>query len=199
MSSISSAIKPVPNGPISPQPAEVIAFWQEAGPGRWFNPDATFDAVVHERFSALHREAAAGHLSSWEEDAPGALARILVTDQFSRNLYRDSALAFATDEMARNVADRALARGFDRTTEPVLRGFFYLPFEHHEDEVSQVRAVTLFEKLAEETGETEELKWARLHWGLIARFGRFPHRNVVLGRLSTPEEIAYLAEGGFAG
>ena len=198
-SNISSAIKLVPNGPISPQPAQVIAFWQEAGPGRWFNPDATFDAVIHERFSALHREAAAGHLSSWEEDAPGALALILVTDQFPRNLYRHSALAFATDEMARHVADRALAHRFDQQTQPQLRGFFYLPFEHHEDEASQVRAVTLFEKLAEETGEADGLNWARLHWGLIAQFGRFPHRNTVLGRLSTPQEIAYLAQGGFAG
>ena len=113
--------------------------------------------------------------------------------------YAFSALAFATDEMARHVADRALARGFDQKTEPVLRGFFYLPFEHHEDEASQARAVTLFEKLAEETGEADGLNWARLHWGLIAQFGRFPHRNAVLGRLSTPQEIAYLAQGGFAG
>jgi uncharacterized protein (DUF924 family) len=191
---ISSATRPAPG-----EPANVIAFWREAGPARWFNADSAFDAAIHKRFAILHDRAAAGHLSSWEEDAQGALALILVTDQFSRNLYRDSALAFATDEMARHVADRALARGFDQATEPLLRGFFYLPFEHHEDEVSQVRAVTLFEKLAEETGETEGLKWARLHWGLIARFGRFPHRNAILGRLPTPDETSYLAEGGFAG
>ena len=181
------------------KPAQVIAFWRDAGPERWFKADAAFDAALRHRFADLHGEAAAGRLSAWEENALGALALVLVTDQFSRNLYRDSALAFATDEMARNVAGRALARGFDQVTEPLLRGFFYLPFEHHEDEVSQVRAVTLFERLAEETGETSGLTWARLHWGLIARFGRFPHRNAVLGRLSTPEESAYLAEGGFAG
>jgi uncharacterized protein (DUF924 family) len=191
---ISSATRPASN-----EPAKVIAFWREAGPTRWFNADPAFDAAIHNRFAILHDRAAAGRLSSWEADAQGALALILVTDQFSRNLYRDSAFAVATDEMARHVADRALARGFDQATEPLLRGFFYLPFEHHEDEVSQVRAVTLFEKLAEETGETEGLQWARLHWGLIARFGRFPHRNAVLGRLSTPDEVAYLAEGGFAG
>ena len=185
--------------PRQPDPAEVVAFWREAGPQRWFNADAAFDTVLHDRFAQLHEQAAAGGLFSWEEDALGALALILLTDQFPRNLYRHSAHAFATDERARHVADRALARGFDRVTDPLLRRFFYLPFEHHEDEVSQVRAVTLFEKLTEETGETDGLKWARLHWGLIARFGRFPHRNAVLGRLSTPEEAAYLAEGGFAG
>jgi len=177
----------------------VVAFWRDAGPKRWFNADAAFDTALRRRFAALHDQAAAGRLFSWEEDALGALALVLVTDQFSRNLYRDSALAFATDEMARNVAGRALARGFDQVTEPLLRSFFYLPFEHHEDEVSQVRAVALFEKLAAETGEMDGLNWAKLHWGLIARFGRFPHRNAVLGRLSTPEEIAYLAEGGFVG
>lgn len=193
-SSISNAIEPAIH-----LPPQVIAFWREAGPKRWYKANAAFDAVLRHRFAGLHGQAAAGQLSFWEEDALGALALILVTDQFSRNLYRGSALAFATDEMARNVADRALARGFDQVTDPLLRCFFYLPFEHHEDEVSQVRAVTLFEKLAAETGETEGLNWARLHWDLIARFGRFPHRNALLGRLSTPEEAAYLAEGGFAG
>ena len=181
------------------QPGQVIAFWREAGPKRWFNADAAFDAAIHHRFAALHGQAAAGHLSSWEMDAAGALALILVTDQFSRNLYRGSALAFATDEMARNVADRALAREFDQVTEHALRSFFYLPFEHHEDEASQARAMTLFEALAAETGDRDGLNWARLHRDLIARFGRFPHRNAVLGRLPTAEETAYLAEGGFAG
>jgi uncharacterized protein (DUF924 family) len=176
----------------------VIAFWRDAGAKRWFAADAAFDAVIRDRFGALHGEAAAGQLSGWEENAPGALALILVTDQFSRNLYRHSALAFATDEMARNVAGRALARGFDQATEPALRSFFYMPFEHHEDAASQARAMALFEKLAAETGFPDGLKWTRLHRDLILRFGRFPHRNKVLGRLNTPEEIAYLAQGGFA-
>jgi uncharacterized protein (DUF924 family) len=188
-SSISSAIEPV----------EVIAFWRDAGPKRWFAPDAAFDTVIRDRFAPLHGQAAAGHLSSWEADAPGALALILVTDQFTRNLYRHSALAFATDELARNVAERALARGFDQATEPLLRSFFYLPFEHHEDAASQARAVALFEKLAAETGKTDGLDWCKLHRDLIARFGRFPHRNAVLGRLPTAEETAYLAQGGFTG
>jgi uncharacterized protein (DUF924 family) len=114
-------------------------------------------------------------------------------------MYRHSAHAFATDELARNVADRAIARGFDQATAPELRSFFYLPFEHHEDPASQVRAIALFEALAAETGKTDGLDWARLHRDLIARFGRFPHRNAVMGRISTPEETAYLAQGGFAG
>ena len=101
--------------------------------------------------------------------------------------------------MARNVADRALARGFDQMTKPSLRSFFYLPFEHHEDEASQARAVALFEKLAAETGESDGLDWCKLHQGLIVRFGRFPHRNAVLGRLPTQGETLYLAQGGFAG
>jgi uncharacterized protein (DUF924 family) len=177
----------------------VIAFWREAGPKRWFAADAAFDAVIRERFADLHNQAAAGRLSAWEADPRGALALILVTDQFPRNLYRHSALAFATDELARHVAERALARGFDLASEPSLRSFFYLPFEHHEDAASQARAVALFEKLAAETGQSDGLDWCKLHQNLIARFGRFPHRNAVLGRLSTPEETTYLAEGGFAG
>jgi len=193
-SSISSVTEPVPT-----DPAQVLAFWRQAGPKRWFAADAAFDVAVRDRFADLHNQAAAGRLSSWEADAPGALALILVTDQFSRNLYRHSAHAFATDELARNVAGRALARGFDQATEPALRGFFYLPFEHHEDTGSQARAVALFERLAQETGEAEGLSWARLHQDLITRFGRFPHRNAMLGRLATAEETAYLAQGGFAG
>ena len=176
-----------------------MAFWRQAGPKRWFAANPDFDSALQESFGALHGEAARGKLSSWEQDASGALALILLTDQIPRNIFRQSAHAFATDEMARNIADRAIARGFDQATEPGLRLFFYLPFEHHEDGASQARAVALCEKLTAETGAKDWLDYSRLHQGLIARFGRFPHRNMVLGRVSTPEEIVYLAEGGFAG
>lgn len=178
---------------------DVIAFWREAGPARWFRGGADFDRIVADRFGALYRSAACAQLRDWEEDAQGALALLLVTDQFPRNIHRGSALAFATDAMAREVAGRALARGFDKMVEPLLRAFFYLPFEHHEDAAAQARAVALFEELAADGGGQEGLDYARLHADIIARFGRFPHRNAVMGRISTPEEIAYLAGGGFAG
>jgi uncharacterized protein (DUF924 family) len=177
----------------------VIAFWRQAGPKRWFGADPHFDTAIRDGFAALHGMAATGQLTSWEADAVGALALLLLTDQFPRNIYRHSAHAFATDEMARNVADRAIGRGLDQATEPQLRVFFYLPFEHHEDAASQARAVALCERLTTETGVKEWLDYAHLHQQLITRFGRFPHRNAVLGRISTQEEITYLAEGGFAG
>ncbi len=177
----------------------MLAFWRQAGPKRWFAADPDFDSALHESFAALHDMAARGKLLSWEQDAPGALALILLTDQIPRNIFRHSAHAFATDEMARNIADRAIGRGFDQASEPGLRLFFYLPFEHHEDAVSQARAVALCERLTAKTGAQDWLDYARLHQELITRFGRFPHRNAVLGRISTPEEAAYLSEGGFAG
>ena len=181
-------------------PAAVVEFWRGAGPKCWFARDPVFDRAIAERFEAAHRAAARGELAGWEESPEGALALVLLTDQFSRNLYRGSAHAFATDEMARNVAQRAIARGFDQAFDPALRQFFYLPFEHHEDSASQARAVALYEALAAAgDAPAQALEYARLHAGLIARFGRFAHRNPVLGRLSTPEEEAYLAEGGFAG
>lgn len=178
-----------------PSPSDVIAFWRAAGPAKWFGGGPDFDALIRERFGQSHLAAARGDLADWEKTAEGALALLLLVDQFPRNLYRHSAHAFATDEMARSIADRALAHGFDAKTDASLRAFFYLPFEHHEDAASQARAVALFEKLGDKMG----LEYAQLHADLIARFGRFPHRNAVMGRISSAEEIAYLAQGGFAG
>lgn len=178
----------------------VLDFWRDAGPRRWFARDPAFDSAIAARFEAAHRAAAQGALAAWEETPEGALALVLLTDQFSRNLYRGSAHAFATDEMARNIARRAIARGFDQALEPAMRQFFYLPFEHHEDSASQARAVALYEALAAaDDAPPQGLEYARLHAELIARFGRFPHRNAVMGRTPTPEETAYLAQGGFAG
>lgn len=183
----------------TPDPGMIVDFWRQAGPARWFARDVALDRAITEQHEDAHKAAARGALAAWEQDAMGALALLLLTDQFPRNLYRGSAHAFATDAMARQVADRALARGFDRITELPLRQFFYLPFQHHEDDASQHRSVTLYEALAAAGGGQQGLDYARLHADLIARFGRFPHRNVVMGRLSTPEEQAYLAQGGFAG
>lgn len=176
-------------------PADVISFWLQAGPRRWFARDAAFDEDIRERFEACHHAAAHSELDYWQESADGALALVLLLDQFPRNMYRGSGHAFATDGLARQIADRAIARGFDRTVDDALRVFFYLPFEHSENADDQARAI----ELCEGTGDNEHVKWALLHADIIARFGRFPHRNACLGRRTTPAEAAFLESGGFAG
>jgi uncharacterized protein (DUF924 family) len=180
-----------------PSPSDVVAFWREAGPQKWYAKDDAFDAAIHARFHAAHEAAASGRLWSWEETADGALALLILLDQFPRNLFRGSAHAFATDAAALNVAERAIARGFDAATEGPLRQFFYLPHMHAEDVAAQRTCVDAFERLGE--GFEENLKFARAHLDAIERFGRFPHRNPLLGRLTTPEEQAFLDGGGYAG
>ena len=180
-------------------PDDIIAFWRDAGPERWFAHDPAFDGAIAENFGAAHMLASEGKLSGWEDSPPGALALLILIDQFPRNIYRGSAHAFATDALARGVADRAITRGFDKTIESVLRQFFYLPYQHHEDMNSQNRAVAIYETYVAEGGDPETLRFAKLHADLIARFGRFPHRNAMMGRVSTEEETAYIANGGFAG
>jgi len=175
--------------------ADVLAFWRAAGPAKWFKKDAALDAEIASRFSALWRDAAAGRLADWEAAPDSALALIIVLDQFPRNMFRDQADAFATDALARGAAERAIARGFDQTIPTSERLFFYLPFEHSETLADQERAVALIGTL----GNAELARWAELHADIIRRFGRFPHRNSVLGRVSTPEEQAFLDAGGFAG
>lgn len=181
------------------EPQAIIAFWRQAGPQRWFAADPEFDRAIRERFEKLHMLASQGLLAEWEADAKGTLALLLLTDQFPRNLYRGSAHAFATDKLARAIAQRGIEKGFDRAFDVSLRTFFYLPFMHHEDMASQLRCVVLYQRLVAEGGAVEGLDYAKLHADLIDRFGRFPHRNKVMGRVSTPEETAYLASGGFAG
>jgi uncharacterized protein (DUF924 family) len=176
-------------------PEEVLTFWREAGPDRWYKADSEFDALVRARFLATHEVAAGGELAGWEETPESALALLIVLDQFPRNIFRGTARAFATDPRARAVAGRAIARGFDRAFAMPERNFFYLPFEHSEDLTDQERSVAL----CQATGDAEAIKWARLHRDLIRRFGRFPHRNEMLGRASTHEEIAFLEGGGFRG
>jgi uncharacterized protein (DUF924 family) len=176
-------------------PADVLDFWRGAGPQKWFTKDAAFDAEITARFLATYEAAAAGRLRTWEETADGALALVIVLDQFPRNMFRNSARAFAADPTARAVADRAIARGFDQNTRASLRGFFYLPFEHSEILADQERSIAL----ARTTGNADTLKWAELHADIIRRFGRFPHRNAVLGRATTEAEQAFLDAGGFAG
>ena len=168
---------------------------------RWFVADPAFDEEIRARFGALIDEASGEGLRAWEESARGALALVLLLDQFTRNVHRESARAFVADPVARGVAERAIARGFDRAVPFAARAFFYLPFEHGETLALQDRSVALFDALAasaspeQAKGARELCSYAEKHRAVIARFGRFPHRNVVLGRASTAEESAFL-EGG---
>ena len=177
-------------------PTEIIAFWRDAGPGMWFASEPAFDREIRRRYERAHMAASAGIDEGWARTPKGALAYLLLTDQFPRNIYRGSAHAFATDPLARAMADRAIAAGFDMATEPMLRMFFYLPFQHHEDAASQAHSVALFTRHRDLTGDGEPLRYAQGHAAEIARFGRFPHRNAVLGRDSTEAECDYLAKGG---
>ncbi|MBK9069857.1 MAG: DUF924 domain-containing protein [Myxococcales bacterium] len=171
---------------------DVIAFWQDAGFSKWFTKDEVFDATFRESCLTLHQRAATGQLDAWQSTANGALALILLFDQFPRNAFRNTAQMFATDAMARDYAARALAQGFDNQVQPALRMFFYLPFEHSENLDDQHRSVALHEAI-------DFKEYAVQHRDIIQRFGRFPHRNAVLGRPSTAAELAYLEAGGFAG
>jgi uncharacterized protein (DUF924 family) len=175
-------------------PSDILAFWREAGPDRWYKRDDAFDAELRRRFLALWQKASAGELSSWEASDDGALALVIVLDQFPRNMFRDDARTYASDGLAREVAHRAIARGVDARIDPALRQFLYLPFNHSEDLSDQLRCI----ELTRAAGNAENLKWAEHHADIIRRFGRFPHRNRLLGRTTTPEEQAFLDEGGFA-
>jgi uncharacterized protein (DUF924 family) len=176
-------------------PADILAFWREAGRDRWYRRDDAFDAQVRERFLELWRRAAAGELSSWEASDDGALALTIVLDQFPRNMFRGDAMAYASDSLAREVAGRAIDRGVDARIEPALLEFLYMPFMHSEHLGDQQRCVELFRG----TKNAENLGYAEQHADIIRRFGRFPHRNRILGRPTTPEEQAFLDAGGFSG
>jgi uncharacterized protein (DUF924 family) len=191
---------------------EILAFWfgddiesaQAVGQraALWFAGDAAFDEQIGERFGDLPEIARAGGLESWEADARSCLALVLVTDQFPRNLYRGSGRSFEFDPLASRIACAALDRGFDRELHPVEASFLYLPLEHAEDEGLQARCVDLFRSLLDHAPDTLRpqferfLDYAIRHREVIDRFGRFPHRNELLGRASTAEEIAYLGSGG---
>jgi uncharacterized protein (DUF924 family) len=181
--------------PGQPTPADIVAFWRDAGAERWFKKDAAFDEEIRQRFLVTHEAAAAGQLTDWEQTAEGALALLILLDQFPRNMFRGDVRSFASDPLARSIAAGALVRGFDAQVPAGMRGFFYLPFEHSENPADQQRAIAFYKTI----GDADGLKWAELHADIIRRFGRFPHRNSVLGRTSTPEEQAFLDGGGFAG
>lgn len=176
---------------------EVIKFWEEAGPKAWFAKSDEFDDQIRTRFTDLHREIAGHKHDHWRENAEGCLAMVLVLDQFSRNMFRDDARAFAQDDQALELAKFGIEQGYD-TKEPVeLYRFLHMPFMHAEDLAEQERCVELFEQRPDATPDST--KWAIIHRDIIARFGRFPHRNKVLGRETTAQEQAFLDEGGFSG
>jgi uncharacterized protein (DUF924 family) len=185
------------------KPQDVLGFWTAAGPTKWFAKSDAFDNAIRLKFEPVHIAAAQGKYDAWTADAgleaEGALALLILLDQFPRNLYRNSGHAFATDGKARAIAAAAIAAGHDKAVAPELRPFFYLPYEHSELLADQETSIALFEGLLKDTGDAESLKWAIAHRDIIARFGRFPHRNLALGRTTTAAEQAFLDEGGFAG
>lgn len=180
-------------------PNDILTYWQNAGPTKWYAKSAKFDDALRLRFEPVHHSAARGEYDDWALTADGALALAILLDQIPRNIYRNSGHAFATDSKARSVARAAVMAGHDRKVDPTLRQFLYMPFEHSEDMADQDEAVRLFTAVRDETGEGDSLKWAQMHRDVIVKFGRFPHRNAALGRQTTPQEQAFLNEGGFAG
>lgn len=181
--------------PLTPQ--DVLAFWLGAGREKWFGGGPAFDAEVRAALLPAHEAAAGGALDGWRDSALGALAWIILMDQVPRNVFRGTPAAFAGDARALDAAEAAVARGFDQAPgiPPALRTFFYLPFMHAEDAAAQARCLALYEAL----GHGEGIAYARIHKEAIDRFGRFPHRNAILGRDTTAEEQAYLDAGGFSG
>ena len=181
-------------------PSAVLEFWFGPSPHAvrdlWFGKDAAVDAEIRSRFGGAIEEALDGAYREWTAAPHGTLARILLLDQFTRNVFRDSARAFAGDADALSMATAAVDAGDDRALDGCERWFLYLPFEHAENSAAQERSLALFGALAAETGNRGLLDWAQKHAAIVRRFGRYPHRNALLGRASTPEEIAFLKEPG---
>lgn len=183
---------------------EILDFWfsgaEGDGPGGWrsvwFARDEAFDREIGERLGTYYEQAASGELDGWMKSARGCLALILLLDQVPRNLFRNDPRSFATDVKALAVARHAVDRALDRELPPVQRSFMYMPFEHSESIEDQNRSVELFTLLDTGLGVPAALDYARRHRVIIERFGRFPHRNTVLGRLTTPEEAEFLNQPG---
>ena len=171
-------------------PDELLAFWfSEAIQPHWFNSTPALDREIGERFAALWERALAGQLDHWMTRAEGCLALVILLDQFPLNMYRGRPESFSGEAQARTVAEVAIRRGFDGELDGAGRSFLYMPYMHSENREDQARSVALYEA----AGLQENLKFARHHQGIVERFGRFPHRNAILGRVSTPDELAWLA------
>ncbi|OVZ55598.1 hypothetical protein CDO44_22525 [Pigmentiphaga sp. NML080357] len=173
---------------------DVVRFWRDAGMAGWFGQSPAFDRAFRERFLDLHEAAARGECDDWAATAEGALALLILLDQFPRNAFRGTARMYGTDAQARRIARLAVDRGLDGQVESALRLFFYLPFAHSEDLADQRLSVRLNRRLGHPW-----VDHAQGHADIIERFGRFPHRNPLLGRRMTPQEQAFLDQGGFAG
>ena len=179
--------------PVAAWAEAVLRFWfDETAPERWFRKDAAFDQSVRERFAATHEKVNNLALDDCLADAATALAAVIVLDQFSRNMFRGTPRAFASDPKALSLAQAAIDRGLDSEVPERARLFFYLPLEHAEDRAAQARCVSLMARLS----DPELLKWAEAHKAVIDRFGRFPHRNQILGRRSSAQELEFLKEPG---
>lgn len=176
-------------------PADIVDFWREAGKNRWFSKDDAFDREITSRFRATWETGARGEFASWQDSDDGLLALVIVLDQFPRNMFRGDPKMFATDAQALDVATRAINRGVDQRLDQDMQGFVYMPFMHSEALADQERCVALFKAAHNDY----QLKYAEEHADIIRRFGRFPHRNAVLGRTTTPDEQAFLDSGGFSG
>jgi uncharacterized protein (DUF924 family) len=177
------------------RPEDIIFFWEQAGENRWFVKDPVFDGALKTRFGAALAEARHGAFDHWATTPEGALGLVLLLDQVSRNVHRGSPLAFAADARALSFAKDWIGRGYHWRMVPPRAQWLIMPFEHAEDMDAQNRAVALFQTM----GLSTMAYWAEVHRDIIARFGRFPHRNGILGRVSTGEELAFLRAGGFAG
>lgn len=175
-------------------PKVILDFWfADEVRARWFDSTPEFDQLLRDRFLKVWQAARVGQLAEWETSPDGSLALVIVLDQFPLNMFRGQAESFSTEAASRAVAERAIANGFDQALDDAGKAFLYLPFMHSESLVDQDRSVSLFEA----AGLADSLKWARHHREVVRRFGRFPHRNAILGRESSEDELAYLnsAEG----
>lgn len=170
---------------------DIIEFWfSELQPAQWWQKDPDFDAMIKERFGDIHGQATAGELFEWRDTPMGSLAEVIILDQFSRNIYRDKPQAFAYDPLAVAVAQFAISKGFDQDLSPTERNFLYMPFMHSESKLIHQQAVKLFKS----NGNGDTLEFELKHKAIIDRFGRYPHRNEILGRTSSSEELEFLTQ-----
>jgi uncharacterized protein (DUF924 family) len=185
---------------MTPIARDILEFWFGPRPHatreEWFRKDPAFDATINRRFGDTLEAALGGVYRDWHGNPLGALARVVLLDQFTRNVYRDTPRAFAGDPEALATAISVVDAGLDRGLDRYERGFLYMPFEHSEDPAMHQRSIALFTRLKDEIGDAAPLEWAEKHAAIIRRFGRYPHRNAILGRASTADEIAFLQEPG---